>query len=59
MIRPHDRHENQRKEGIMAKQTTPTVTFKSQAFELLRSHMDDEGRLTIPVRLSLECVRTM
>ena len=43
----------------MAKQTTPTVTFTPQAFELIRSHMDNEGRLTTPVRVSLECVRAM
>ena len=43
----------------MAKQTTPAITFTPQAFELIRSHMDDEGRLNTPVRVSLECVRAM
>lgn len=43
----------------MAKQTTPTITFTPQAFELLRSHMDGEGRLNMPVRVSLKCVRAM
>ena len=59
MVGPAGMHKNQREEGIMAKQTTPTVTFTPQAFELIRSHMDNEGRLTTPVRVSLECVRAM
>lgn len=43
----------------MAKHTTPTITFSPRAFELLRKHMDKDGRLKLPVRVSLECVRTV
>lgn len=41
----------------MAKPTNTTITFTPQAFELLRAHMDGAGKLTLPVRVSLECVR--
>lgn len=41
----------------MKTQNAPAIMFTPQAFDLLRRHMDEGGRLTASVRLSLACVR--
>ncbi|MBR3159226.1 MAG: hypothetical protein IKF14_09015 [Atopobiaceae bacterium] len=38
---------------------TPAILFTPQAFDLLRKHMNESGKLTIPVRISLDCLRAM
>ena len=41
----------------MTKKTSLAITFTSKALEVLRTHMDVNGKLKRPVRVSLECVR--
>lgn len=41
----------------MKTQNAPAVMSTPQAFDLLRRNMDEDGKLTTSVRLSLACVR--